>query len=238
MNLKLELAEEQRRLSSRLILKWDGREVNLMAGADFGYSDKEKKIGASVVVFKVPELEIVETSEAVREIEVPYLPGFLAYREGPAFLDAFRKIKTKPDVTLVDGNGIAHPRKMGLASYVGVVLDICTIGCAKKPFYPFILPPEKKGSFTFFKDERNDRAGICLRSRTGVKPIFVSPGHRIDFMPAMQIALGCSKFRIPEPIREAHKRARRIFYEEEGILHFEKTGKRAKASREADECPG
>jgi deoxyinosine 3'endonuclease (endonuclease V) len=82
MNLKKKLAEAQRRLSSRLILKWDGREVNLMAGADFGYSYKEKKIGASVVVFKIPELEIVEVSEAVREIEVPYLPGFLAYREG------------------------------------------------------------------------------------------------------------------------------------------------------------
>jgi len=210
MNLK-KAAEAQRRLSSRLILKWDGREVNLVAGADFGYSYKEKRIGASVVVFKIPEFEIVEISEAVRKIEVPYLPGFLAYREGPAFLDAFRKIKNEPDVTLVDGNGIAHPRKMGLASYVGVVLDICTIGCAKKPFYPFVLPPEQKGSYTFFTDERKDNAGICLRSRSGVKPIFVSPGHRIDFMSAMKLVLCCSKFRIPEPLREAHKRAGKIF---------------------------
>jgi deoxyribonuclease V len=210
MNLK-KAAEAQRRLSSRLVLKWDGREVNLVAGADFGYSYKEKKIGASVVVFKIPELEIVEISEAVRDIEVPYLPGFLAYREGPAFLDAFRKIKNEPDVTLVDGNGIAHPRKMGLASYVGVVLDICTIGCAKKPFYPFVLPPEQKGSYTFFTDERKNNAGICLRSRSGVKPIFVSPGHRIDLMSAMKLVLGCSKFRIPEPLREAHKRAGKIF---------------------------
>jgi len=210
MNLK-KAAEAQRRLSSRLILKWDGREVNLMAGADFGYSYKKKKIGASVVVFKIPELEIVELSEAVREIEFPYLPGFLAYREGPAFLDAFRKIKNEPDVTLIDGNGIAHPRKMGLASYVGVILDICTIGCAKKPFYPFVLPSEQKGSYTFFRDERKDKAGICLRSRSGVKPIFVSPGHRVDFMSAMKLVLDCSKFRIPEPLREAHKRASKIF---------------------------
>ena len=210
MNLK-KAAEAQRRLSSRLILEWDGREVNLVAGADFGYSYMEKKIGASVVVFKIPELEIVEISEAVRDIEVPYLPGFLAYREGPAFLDAFRKIKNEPDVTLVDGNGIAHPRKMGLASYVGVVLDICTIGCAKKPFYPFVLPSEQKGSYTFFRDERKDNAGICLRSRSGVKPIFISPGHRIDPMPAMKLVLACSKFRIPEPLREAHERASKIF---------------------------
>ncbi len=212
MMIDLKKAEEaQRRLASRLILKWDEREVNLVAGADFGYGYKEKKIGASVVVFSFPELEIVEISEAVREIEFPYLPGFLAYREGPAFLDAFRKIRNKPDVILVDGNGVAHPRKMGLASYVGVVLDICSIGCAKKPFYPFILPPEQRGSYTYFKNERKENAGICLRSRSGVKPIFVSPGHRIDFISAMKLVLSCSKLRIPEPLREAHKRASKIF---------------------------
>ncbi len=210
MNLK-KAAEAQRRLSARLNLRWDGREVNLVAGTDFGYGYKENKIGASIVVFKVPELEIVEISEAVREIKFPYLPGFLAYREGPVFLDAFRKIRTKPDVTLVDGNGIAHPRKMGLASFVGVILDICTIGCAKTPFFPFVLPPEQKGSYTFFMDERKDKAGICLRTRSGVKPIFVSPGHKIDFMSAMKLVLSLSKFRIPEPLREAHRRASKIF---------------------------
>ncbi|NIO49508.1 MAG: endonuclease V [Candidatus Aminicenantes bacterium] len=210
MNLE-KAAEAQRRLSTRLILKWDGREVNLMAGADFGYGYKEKKIGASIVIFKMPELEIVEISEAVREIEFPYLPGYLAYREGPVFFDAFRKIRNKPDMTLVDGNGIAHPRKMGLASYVGVILDICTIGCAKTPFFPFVLPLEEKGSYTFFRDERKEKAGICLRTRSGVKPIFVSPGHRIDFMSAMKFVLSCSKFRIPEPLREAHRRTSKIF---------------------------
>ena len=210
MNLE-KAAEAQRRLSSKLILKWFDREANLMAGADFGYDDKGKKIGASIVVFKIPELEIVEISEAVREIKFPYIPGFLAYREGPVFLDAFRKIRNKPDVTLVDGNGIAHPRKMGLASFVGIILDICTIGCAKKPFFPFVLPLEKKGSYTFFKNDKKEKAGICLRTRSGVMPIFVSPGHRIDFMSAMKLVLRCSRFRIPEPLREAHRQANKIF---------------------------
>jgi deoxyribonuclease V len=210
MNLK-KAAEAQRRLSSRLSLEWNDREVNLVAGADFGYGNREKKIGASVVVFKMPELEIVEIAEAVRKIGFPYLPGFLAFREGPVFLDAFRELGTKPDVTLVDGNGIAHPRKMGLASYVGVILDICTIGCAKTPFFPFTLPPEQKGSYTFFRDDRKDKAGVCLRTRSGVKPIFVSPGHRIDFISAVKLVLSCSKFRIPEPLREAHLRASKIF---------------------------
>lgn len=210
LNLK-KAAKAQRALSSRLILKWDGREVNLVAGADFSYDSEEKKIGASVVVFKIPELKVIESSEAVSEVKFPYIPGFLAFREGPAFLEAFRKLNDKPDVTLVDGNGIAHPRRMGLASFVGIVLDIPTVGCAKKPFYPFDLPPEKKGAYTFFRNERNNKVGFCLRTRRAVKPVFVSPGHRTDFDFALELVLLCSKFRIPEPLREAHRRANEIF---------------------------
>jgi deoxyribonuclease V len=121
-------AERQRQLALQLILGWDRREVRLVAGADFSYDMRAKKVGACIVIFKIPELEIVEVSKAVKKIEIPYIPGFLSLREGPVFFDAFRKIKIKPDVTLVDGNGIAHPRRMGLASYVGVILDISTIG--------------------------------------------------------------------------------------------------------------
>ncbi len=204
-------ARVQRSLSSKLILEWDDRRVDLVAGADFGYDRKAKKIGASLVVFRLPGLKIVETAEAVRELRFPYIPGYLAFREGPVFLDAFRKIKIKPDVTFVDGNGIAHPRKMGLASFVGVILDICTIGCAKQPYYPFEPPPENSGSYTFFKNESGDKVGLSLRTRSGVKPVFVSPGHRIDIVHAADITLRCSKFRIPEPLREAHRQASRIF---------------------------
>jgi len=204
-------AEYQQELASRLILKWDSREVRFVGGADFAYDYKEKNVGACIVVLKIPEFEIVEVSEAVRKIEFPYIPGFLAFREGPAFMDAFQKLKNKPDMTMVDGNGIAHPRKMGLASFVGVILDICTIGCAKKPFFPFSLPGEKRGAYTFFSDEKKNEVGVCLRTRTGVRPIFVSPGHRIDFMASRELILRCSRFRIPEPLREAHRRANIIF---------------------------
>ena len=206
-----EAARVQRDLSAKLVLEWDGRPVDLVAGADFAYDRKAKKIGASLVVLRLPEFKIVETTVAVRELRFPYIPGYLSFREGPVFLDAFRKIKTKPDVTLVDGNGIAHPRKMGLASFVGVTLDICTIGCAKQPFYPFEPPSENSGSYTFFKNESGDNVGLTLRTRSGVKPIFVSPGHRIDIVHAADIILRCSRFRIPEPLREAHSRASRIF---------------------------
>lgn len=214
MVMKLDLeksAQVQQILSSKLILKWDNRKVNLVAGVDFGYDSDEKRIGASVIVFKFPELEIVELSEAIEEVKFPYIPGYLSFREGPVFFEAFRKIRKKPDVTLIDGNGIAHPRKMGLASFVGIVQDISTIGCAKKSFFPFVLPSEEKGAYTFFKNDKEEKVGICLRTRSGVKPIFVSPGHRINFMSAMKIVLCCSKFRIPEPLREAHKRANKIF---------------------------
>jgi len=126
-----------------------------------------------------------------------------------------------PEYFIIDGNGIAHPRKMGLVSFVGVILDICTIGCAKTPFFPFVLPSEQKGSYTFFRDGRKDKAGICLRTRTGVKPIFVSPGHRIDFISAMKLVLSCS-------IK---------YFRRSEFLYFEKAGKGAEASGEANECP-
>ncbi len=187
--------------------------MDLVAGADFSYDRKEKRIGASLVVVKIPEFKVVESTIAVRESRFPYIPGFLAFREGPAFLAAYRKIKTKPDVTLIDGNGIAHPRKMGLASFVGVTLDICTIGCAKTAFYPSDSPPEHRGSYNFFNDDKGERVGLCLRTRSGVKPVYLSPGHRIDFTHAVDIVLQCSRFRIPEPLREAHRRANRIFSE-------------------------
>ncbi len=209
-------AEVQEKLSSKLILKWDNRRVNLVAGADFSYDRKEKRIGASLVVYRIPEFEIVEAVEAIRESLFPYFPGFLSMREGPVFFEAYRKIKAQPDVTLVDGNGIAHPRKMGLASFVGVTLDICTVGCAKTAFYPFVPPPKLKGSYTFFNNDSGDRVGLCLRTRSGVQPVFVSPGHRVDFVYAREVVLRCSKFRIPEPLREAHRQASRIFSKKSG----------------------
>lgn len=201
----------QQILSLKVRLKWDRRDILLIAGADFAYDSEEKRIQASIAVFKMPELELLEVSQAMRATQFPYIPGFLAFREGPAFLEAFRRIRHRPDVTLIDGNGIAHPRNMGLASFVGVVLDICTIGCAKTPFYPFAYPAEEKGAYTTFTNEKQEKVGICLRTRDHAKPIFVSPGHRIDFGQARDIVLKCSKFRIPEPLRQAHRLASRVF---------------------------
>jgi len=210
MNLE-RLARLQEKLASKVCLKESFGQIKLVGGADFGYDRERDNIGASIVIFKIPEFKIVEISQAKRKLKFPYIPSFLAFREGPVFIDAFRKIKKEPDVTFIDGNGIAHPRKMGLASYVGVILDIVTIGCAKNPFYPFLLPPEQRGTYTFILNDKKEKVGLCLRTRAGVKPVFVSPGHKIDIMTSLKLVLRCSKFRIPEPLRTAHRLSRQIF---------------------------
>ncbi len=204
--------EAQKRLSSRLDLTWEEREVQLVAGVDSSYDEEGRKIGVVVVVYKMPEFVIVEVARELGNVPIPYVPGFLDFREGPVFLKVFRKLSKKPDVTIVDGNGIAHPRKMGLASHVGVVLDICTIGCAKNSFFPFRSPGEERGEYSELQNTDHEKVGYCLRTRTGVKPVFVSPGHKIDFLVSRELVLEYSKYRIPEPLRMAHHLASQLFY--------------------------
>ncbi len=206
-------ARIQHMLSLRLILTPGTKRIRSLAGADFSYHRKKALIGAVVVVLKIPEFELMEVASEVREVSIPYIPGYLNFREGPSFIKAFQKLRNIPDVTLIDGNGIAHPRRMGLASYVGVLLDIPTIGCAKSPFFPFRSPSEQKGSFTVYRNDGGEKVGYCLRSRSSVKPIFVSPGHRMDFNISLRVALDCSRYRIPEPLRVAHRMAKDLFAE-------------------------
>jgi len=205
--------EAQKRLSSRLDLTWEEREVELVAGVDSSYDEENRKIGVVVVVYKMPEFVIVEVAKEMSEATIPYVPGFLNFREGPVFLRVFRKLYKKPDVTLFDGNGIAHPRKMGLASHLGVVLGISTIGCAKNSFFPFRSPGEERGEYSELKNSDHEKVGYCLRTRTGVKPVFVSPGNKIDFRVSRELALKYSKYRIPEPLRMAHHLASQLFHE-------------------------
>lgn len=211
---KINLAEAiriQQELARRLILEWPGGEISFVAGADFSYSRTGERIAAVIVVMKIPEFDLVEVASALRKIDFPYIPGFLSFREVPAFEEAFQRIRCRPDVTLLDGNGIAHPRRMGLASHAGVLLDIPTVGCAKSAFFPFKPPPLQRGAYTLFKDRNQEKVGFCLRTRTSVKPVFVSPGHRIDFPRSRRVVLASSRFRIPEPLRQAHLLSRQIF---------------------------
>lgn len=204
-------AAVQFRLAHRLNLKWSGKKVRTVAGADFSYDRRTGRIGGGIIVFDADDMREIDSKKTVRRARFPYVSGYLSFREAPAFFQAFRGLRWKPDVMFIDGNGIAHPRKMGLASFIGVVLDICTIGCAKSPVFSYVPPARKKGSMTAFFNPSGEQVGVCLRTRTGVKPIFVSPGHRIDIEHAVDWTLRCAVFRIPEPIREAHLRAKHIF---------------------------
>jgi deoxyribonuclease V len=206
-------AETQKRLSSRLDLTWEESEIHLVGGVDSSYDEDQRKIGVVVVVYKMPAFIIVEVGKEVCDIPIPYVPGFLSFREGPVFLKAFRKLYTKPDVTIFDGNGIAHPRKMGLASYIGVILEISTIGCAKNSFFPFQPPGEERGDCSDLVNSDGEKVGYCLRTRDGIQPVFVSPGNKIDLQVSRELVLKYSQYRIPEPLRMAHHLASQLFNE-------------------------
>jgi deoxyribonuclease V len=205
-------ARLQEDLASRLSLEWSGGDVRLVGAADCSYDREEERLGVAAVVMTMPGLEIVNTALAVVRVTMPYVPGFFAFREGPAYLDVLRELSPGADVILLDGNGIAHPRRMGLASYVGVNLDRPTIGCAKTAFFPWRPPAERRGAFTVYRDRSGEKVGFCLRTRTGVRPVFVSPGHRIGFRLAREVVLRSSRFRIPEPLRQAHRLSREALW--------------------------
>lgn len=194
-------------------LNWEEREIEFVAGVDSSYDVDKRRIGVVVVIYKMPEFVIVEMEKEVGDVPIPYVPGFLSFREGPAFLRVFRKLSKKPDVTIFDGNGIAHPRKMGLASYLGVILEISTIGCAKNSFFPYQTPGIERGKFSDVKNSDGENVGHCLRTQTGVNPVFVSPGHKINFHISRKLVLQYSKYRVPEPLRMAHHLASQLFNE-------------------------
>jgi deoxyribonuclease V len=200
-----EAREIQLRLRARLNPVWDGRTIRTVAGADVGFPDKNT-VCASVVVLSFPELEILESSISMQDSTFPYVPGLLTFREAPGLLSALDGIRTPPDVLLCDGQGIAHQRRMGLAAHIGLLLDRPVIGCAKSVLCgTFDQPAAHRGAMSFMLD-KGEIIGAALRTRDGVKPVYVSIGNRIDLGTAVDIVLKCSpRYRIPEPLRMAHK---------------------------------
>jgi deoxyribonuclease V len=162
---------------------------------------------ACFVVLKFPSLEVVEISYAFMEVKVPYVPGFLAFREVPLLIKAYSKLSLKPDVIIVDGQGIAHPRRVGLASHFGVVMGLSTVGCAKKPLFgEFDYPCDDAGCFSYIKDPSSEEViGVVLRTKKAVKPVFVSPGNFSDVETSKDLIINCCRgYRLPEPVRLAH----------------------------------
>jgi len=182
--------------------------VKYVAGVDMGFEADGTISRAAVAVLSFPDLQVIETSLARRPTSFPYIPGFLSFREIPAVLDALEKIKITPDIFLCDGQGIAHPRRLGIASHLGLLIDMPTIGVAKSLLVgKHEELPETKGSQQplIYKGET---VGTVLRSRTGVKPLYISSGHRISLPTAIDYVLRCTtKYRLPETTRIADKLA-------------------------------
>jgi deoxyribonuclease V len=184
---------------------------SLVAGIDLAYSVGSGMGYAAIVVMKLPKFKKVEIQTERYEIRYPYRPGLLAMREGPLTAAVLKKLTCRPDVILFDGAGIAHPRRFGVASHFGVLFDIPTVGCAKTPLITVVNEPgPKRGDFSPMMME-TAVLGAALRTRPGVKPVYVSPGHRADLTGAIDVVLATStKYRLPEPIRQAHRLANEL----------------------------
>ena len=183
--------------------------VRYVAGADVS---TEGDLGyATVVVLSFPDLSVVEVRGYESRLTFPYVPGLLAFREIPSVVGALEKVETPVDAVILDAQGLAHPRRMGLASHLGLFLDIPTVGCAKSRLVgDYEEPGEKKGSATDLV-HRGEVVGKVVRSREGVSPIFISVGNRIDLKSAVELVLACcTRYRLPETTRQAHNAANRL----------------------------
>ena len=177
-----------------------------VAGVDV--SVRRGVVGAAVVVLALAHLQVVDRAYATRPVAYPYVPGLLSFREAPAILDALARLGSTPDVLMFDGQGWAHPRRMGLATHIGVLLDHPSIGCAKSRLCgTYEEPAEERGQFTYLYDGE-EIIGAVVRTRTRVKPVFVSVGHRISLESAIRTVIDCGNgYRLPEPTRWAHRLA-------------------------------
>ncbi|MEA5568692.1 MULTISPECIES: deoxyribonuclease V [unclassified Anabaena] len=184
------------------------QQVKYVAGVDMGFEADGTISRAAVAVLSFPELQVIETQLAYRPTTFPYIPGFLSFREIPAILDALEKIQTTPDIILCDGQGIAHPRRLGIASHLGVIINIPTIGVAKSLLIgKHEELPDTKGSWQPLI-HHGETIGAVLRTRAGVKPVYVSSGHKISLPTAIDYVLRCTpKYRLPETTRIADKLA-------------------------------
>jgi deoxyribonuclease V len=199
----------QEKLRSKVITEDRLKAVNYVAGVDVGFKDNYAITQAAVVVLNFPSLQLVERSIATQPTCFPYIPGFLSFREIPALLKAIEKLTITPDLILCDGQGIAHPRRFGIACHLGVLLDTPSIGVAKSLLIGKHqeLPPEK-GSWQPLKD-KGEIIGAVLRSRTNVKPLYISSGHKISLDTSINYVMSClTKYRLPETTRLADKLSR------------------------------
>jgi deoxyribonuclease V len=196
----------QNNLRNRIKLKDSFRKIRVIAGADVAFDKSSNQGYGGVIVYSFPELEEIERQGVIRPITFPYVPGLLAFREAPILLEAFSSLKTETDMILFDGQGIAHFRRMGIATHMGIVLNKPTIGCAKSRLIGRYKDPGEKVGSCAPLIHGEETVGMVLRTRKKVRPIFVSQGHKISLETSVEIVLKCSDgYRIPKPTREADR---------------------------------
>ena len=180
--------------------------VHTVAGVDVGF--RGDTAIAAVAVLSYPELELVDHALAKLPVTFPYIPGLLAFREGPVVLEALARLRVEPDLLIFDGQGLAHPRRMGIASHIGVLMDKPSIGCAKSRLCgTHTEPGPERGDWVPLYDDW-EVIGAVLRTRPGVNPLYISIGHRVDLETAIHYVLACcTRYRLPETTRAAHRLA-------------------------------
>lgn len=227
-----EALEIQRGLRARLRLEPLRREVRLLAAADVAYSRPTHRMHAAVVVLRLTDLALVETSTASQVARFPYVPGLFSFREMPPLIRAFERLETRPDAVFFDGQGLAHPRRLGLACHAGLLLGTPTLGCAKSRLVGEHGPvPARRGGRADLVHE-GDVVGAVVRTRVGVSPVFVSPGHLMDVDSAVELVLRASgRFRIPEPLRLAHRATATLMRETDPRLSPPRTRRYANLRR-------
>ena len=201
----------QEQLRDRVIERDTRRAPRLVAGADISFDRSSPGLHAAVVVLDAESLEVVEIAGVRARARFPYVPGYLSFREIPPLLEAFAKLEAVPDLIVCDGQGRAHPRRFGLACHLGVLLDLPTLGCAKSRLIgDYREPGPRRGAHTQLR-EGGEVIGEVVRTRSGVKPVFVSVGHRISLETARRATLRwAARYRLPEPVRAAHREVNRL----------------------------
>lgn len=201
-----EAIETQKQLAQEIKIVSLKSDYRYIVGLDCAFDLKKELCYAAAVLWDQQKKIVCDVQIAKKELNFPYIPGLLSFREAPAMLAAYSQLNTEPDLIIVDGQGIAHPRRLGIASHIGLWLEKPTIGCAKSKLVgEFKEPGPHRGDFTDLIFHQN-KIGYVLRSKNNVRPLFVSPGHLIDHQSAVQIVLACcDKYRLPEPTRLADK---------------------------------
>jgi deoxyribonuclease V len=201
-----EARQIQNELRNQVISQDRFGDIKTVAGVDLGF--KQDIARASVVVLSFPELQLIDGVLVESPVPFPYIPGLLSFRETPPLLKAFTQLKTEPDLIIADGQGIAHPRRFGIASHLGLILDRPTVGCAKSRLWGRHKQPENEAGSIEYLYDKGEIIGAAVRTRSNVNVVYVSVGHRISLDSAIRLTLACCRrYRLPETTRYAHQAA-------------------------------